>query len=98
MTRKRLGMTAVVGSDGQVMGIFTDGDLRRTLDRGLDPRATPVAEVMTQGGKSIDPEALAAEAAQLMQEHRIQALLVLDPDGSLAGVLNFQDLLAAGVV
>jgi arabinose-5-phosphate isomerase len=98
MTRKRLGMTAVIDHDGRVLGIFTDGDLRRALDRGLSPHETRVSDVMTTGGKSIGPEALAAEAVQLMQEHRIQALLVEDGAGGLVGVLNFQDLLAAGVV
>lgn len=97
MTRKRLGMTAVVDTEGKAIGIFTDGDLRRTLDRGLSPHSTEVQAVMTAGGKSIGAGALAAEAVQLMQEHKIQALLVLDEQGRLAGVLNFQDLLAAGV-
>ena len=98
MTQKRLGMTAVVDHDGRALGIFTDGDLRRALDRGLSPHDTRVCAVMTTGGKSIGPDALAAEAAQLMQEYRIQALLVKDEAGALVGVLNFQDLLAAGVV
>ena len=98
MTRKRLGMTVIVDDAGQALGIFTDGDLRRTLDQGHTPQSTRISEVMTRGGKSIGPGALAAEAVQLMQEHRIQALLVLDDEGRLAGVLNFQDLLSAGVV
>jgi len=98
MTRKRLGMTVIVDDAGQALGIFTDGDLRRTLDQGHTPQSTRISEVMTRGGKSIGPGALAAEAVQLMQEHRIQALLVLDDEGRLDGVLNFQDLLAAGVV
>ena len=98
MTRKRLGMTVIVDDAGQALGIFTDGDLRRTLDQGHTPQSTRISEVMTRGGKSIGPGALAAEAVQLMQEHRIQALLVLDEEGRLAGVLNFQDLLAEGVV
>jgi arabinose-5-phosphate isomerase len=98
MTRKRLGMTAVLDDAGRVLGVYTDGDLRRTLDRGRDPHSCTVAEVMTQGCKTIDPGALAVEAAQMMQEHRVQGLLVVDDQGQLAGVLNFQDLLAAGVV
>lgn len=98
MTRKRLGLSAVVDSDGLVIGVYTDGDLRRTLDKNLDPHTTRVADVMTRGGRSIQAEALAAEAVQIMQEHRIQGLLVLDPAGKLAGVLNFHDLLKAGVV
>jgi arabinose-5-phosphate isomerase len=98
MTAKRLGMTAVLGPDGRVAGIYTDGDLRRTLDTGLDPHKTAVSEAMTAGGKSISPDALAVEAMQLMQKHAIQGLLVIDQTGRLVGALNFQDLLRAGVV
>lgn len=98
MTAKRLGMTAVVGADGKVVGIYTDGDLRRTLDSGLDPHNTAVSEAMTVGGKSITPDALAVEAMHLMQKHAIQGLLVIDRSGELVGALNFQDLLKAGVV
>jgi len=98
MTAKRLGMTAVTGPDGRVVGIYTDGDLRRTLDTGLDPHTTPIREAMTRGGKSIAPDALAVEAMQLMQKHAIQGLLVIDGSGELVGALNFQDLLRAGVV
>jgi arabinose-5-phosphate isomerase len=98
MTEKRLGMTAVVGADGQVLGIYTDGDLRRTLDANLDPHQTPVSRVMTAGGKRIRPDALAEEGMLLMQKHRIQGLLVTDEADRLVGALNFQDLLKAGVV
>jgi len=98
MTAKRLGMTAVLDSEGRVVGIYTDGDLRRTLDSGLDPHATPVSEAMTAGGKSIYPEALAMEAMRMMQDHAIQGLLVIDRQGNLVGALNFQDLLREGVV
>jgi len=98
MTRKRLGMTAVVDVSGKVSGIYTDGDLRRTLDSGLDPHNTLVSAAMSQGGKHISPKALAMEAVQMMQAHSIQGLLVIDDDGQLVGALNFQDLLKAGVV
>jgi arabinose-5-phosphate isomerase len=98
MTAKRLGMTAVTGPDGRVAGVYTDGDLRRTLDAGLDPHTTPVSTVMTAGGKRIAPDALAMEAMHLMQKHAIQGLLVVDTDERLVGALNFQDLLKAGVV
>jgi len=98
MTAKRLGMTAVLGADGRVTGVYTDGDLRRTLDSGLDPHATPVRQVMTRGGKHIGPDALAIEAVHLMQKHAIQGLLVIDGEERLVGALNFQDLLKAGVV
>lgn len=98
MTAKRLGMTAVLGPDGRVAGVYTDGDLRRTLDSGLDPHSTPISAVMTPGGKYIAPDALAMEAMHLMQKHAIQGLLVIDGEGRLVGALNFQDLLKAGVV
>jgi arabinose-5-phosphate isomerase len=98
MTAKRLGMTAVTGADGTVVGVYTDGDLRRTLDSGLDPHLTAVREAMTPGGKRIAPDALAVEAMQLMQKHAIQGLLVIDREERLVGALNFQDLLRAGVV
>jgi len=98
MTAKRLGMTAVTDADGKVVGVYTDGDLRRTLDSGLDPHLTAVREAMTPGGKRIAPDALAVEAMQLMQKHAIQGLLVIDRDDRLVGALNFQDLLRAGVV
>jgi arabinose-5-phosphate isomerase len=98
MTAKRLGMTAVTGSDGRVVGIYTDGDLRRTLDANLDPHNTPVSRVMTRGGKHINPDALAEQGMHMMEKHRIQGLLVIDADGQLVGALNFQDLLKAGVV
>jgi arabinose-5-phosphate isomerase len=97
MTAKRLGMTAVLDKEGKVAGVYTDGDLRRTLDAGLDPHATPVSEAMTAGGESISPDALAVEAMHRMQEYSIQGLLVIDNDEKLVGALNFQDLLRAGV-
>jgi arabinose-5-phosphate isomerase len=98
ITRKRLGLSAILNANGKVCGIFTDGDLRRTFDEGLDPHKTPVSRVMTRNGRSIGPDALAVEAAQLMEAHSIQGLLVIDQDGQLVGALNFQDLLKAGVV
>ena len=98
MTAKRLGMTAIVNAENRVTGVYTDGDLRRTLDSGLDPHSTPVTEVMTRGGRHIRPDALAEEAMHMMQEYSIQGLLVIDHEGQLAGALNFQDLLRAGVV
>jgi arabinose-5-phosphate isomerase len=98
MTRKRLGLSAVVDAELKILGVYTDGDLRRTLDRNLDPHVTRIAEVMTEGARTIRPEALAVEAVGMMQEFRIQAVLVADDSNRLVGVLNFQDLLAAGVV
>jgi arabinose-5-phosphate isomerase len=97
MSRKGLGLTAVVEGE-RLLGVFTDGDLRRTLDRGLDLRTTPMREVMTANPRCIDPGALAAEAVNQMQAHRVTALLVVDKERNLVGALNIHDLLRAGVV
>jgi arabinose-5-phosphate isomerase len=98
MSRKGLGMTTIVDERRRVLGIFTDGDLRRALDRQLDVHATPMREVMTAGGKVARPRMLAAEAVHMMEEHRITALPVVDDDGVLVGALNVHDLLRAGVM
>jgi len=98
MTRKGLGMTAIVDADRHIVGIFTDGDLRRALDHGIDVHTTGIAEVMTRGGKTVHPEQLAAEALQVMQNHKINALLVVDAQQQVVGALNMHDLLRAGVV
>jgi arabinose-5-phosphate isomerase len=98
MSRKGLGMTTIVDDRRRVLGIFTDGDLRRALDRQLDVHATPMREVMTAGGRVARPRMLAAEAVHMMEEHRITALPVVDDDGVLVGALNVHDLLRAGVM
>jgi len=98
MTRKGLGLTAVAGDDGRVQGVFTDGDLRRALDRGAEVLHTPVAEVMTRQCKTVQVEMLAAEALRIMQDSKINALLVVDPAHTLVGVLNMHDLLKARVL
>jgi arabinose-5-phosphate isomerase len=98
MTAKGLGMTAVVDDEGRPVGIFTDGDLRRCLDRGIDVRSANIAEVMIPGGKRIAPDRLAAEALNLMEDNKINALLIVDEDERLCGALNMHDLLRAGVV
>jgi arabinose-5-phosphate isomerase len=98
MTRKGLGMTAIVDTDRHIVGIFTDGDLRRALDHGIDVHTTGITEVMTRGGKTVHPEQLAAEALQVMQNHKINALLVVDAQQQVVGALNMHDLLRAGVV
>ncbi|MBZ4194672.1 MAG: KpsF/GutQ family sugar-phosphate isomerase [Candidatus Contendobacter sp.] len=98
MSRKGLGTTVVVDETDQVLGVFTDGDLRRALDRQVDVHTARVAEVMTHHCKTIAPSALAAEALQIMQRYRINALPVVDSAGKLAGVLNMHDLLRAGVL
>ena len=98
MSRKRLGLTAVVDADNRVVGIFTDGDLRRALDRNLDVRATAMADVMTRSPRTIGPDELAAEAVLMMEKHSVNGLLVLDDAGRLVGALNVHDLLRAGVM
>jgi arabinose-5-phosphate isomerase len=98
MSRKALGMTVIVSPENRVLGIFTDGDLRRTFDRQLDIHTTPMSAVMTPNGKTIGPRALAAEAVHLMEVHRITALPVDDEQGHLVGALNVHDLFRAGVV
>lgn len=98
MSRKGLGMTVVVDGDNRVVGVFTDGDLRRTLDRQLDIHTTPMSAVMTPRCKTIGARELAAEAVHLMEVHRITALPVADESGRLIGALNVHDLFRAGVV
>ena len=99
MSRKRLGMTAVVDGDGRLLGLYTDGDLRRSLDdANVDLRGTAISAVMTRTPKTIDAGALAVEAAQLMEAHKINALLVVDGEQRVVGALNIHDLLRARVV
>jgi arabinose-5-phosphate isomerase len=98
MTRKGLGMTAVLDGSDRVVGIFTDGDLRRALDRAADLHATRMAEVMTRSAKSVHADMLAAEAVHLMEQYRITSLLVLDEEDRAVGALNVHDLMRAGVV
>jgi len=98
MSRKGLGMTAIVDERRQLLGVFTDGDLRRTLDRQVNVHKTPMSEVMTTGGKRIGPRELAAEAVHLMEQYSITALPVVSASGELVGALNVHDLLRAGVV
>lgn len=100
MSRKRLGLTAVVDADNRLIGIFTDGDLRRTLDAGnVDVRATAIDAVMTRDPVTISARALAAEAAHLLEERKIgSGLVVVDDEGKVIGALNVHDLLRARVV
>jgi len=98
MSRKGLGTTVVVDGEDHVLGVFTDGDLRRALDRQVNVHTAQVAEVMTPRGKTIAPGTLAAEALRMMQKYRINALPVVNFAGKLAGVLNMHDLLRAGVL
>jgi arabinose-5-phosphate isomerase len=98
MTRKSLGMTAVVDADGRLLGVFTDGDLRRALDRGIDVRAADMQQVMTRGGRTIETGALATAAVHLMETHRITVLLVVDEQRRLLGALTVYDLMRASLV
>lgn len=97
MTQKGLGMTTVLNEDGTLAGIFTDGDLRRALDKDVDFHSTTIEQVMTQNCSTIDPEKLAAEALQVMEEKKINALVAMEL-GQVVGVINMHDLLRAGVI
>jgi arabinose-5-phosphate isomerase len=98
VTRKGLGMTAIVDAADHVLGVFTDGDLRRALDRAADLHSTRMDEVMTRGAKTVRGNTLAAEAVHLMETHRITSLVVVDADNIVVGALNVHDLMRAGVV
>jgi arabinose-5-phosphate isomerase len=99
MSRKRLGMTAIVDGDNRLLGVFTDGDVRRAFDdAAIDPRTTPVSAVMGREPKAIGAHQLAVEAAHLMEEHQISALVVVDDQRRVVGAFNIHDLLRARVV
>ncbi len=98
MTRKGLGMTTIVDAQGRLQGIFTDGDLRRALESTHDLRRTRVDQVMTPHGKTISGDLLAVEALNLMEAHKITALVVTDSQERVVGILHMHDLLRAGVV
>ena len=98
MSRGMMGMTAVVNAERQVIAIFTDGDLRRAIEKGVDLRNTPVAQVMTKNPRTIVPDHLAVEAVQIMERNKVNQLLVVDSQGVLAGALNMHDLFRAKVV
>ncbi|HMY29186.1 MAG TPA: KpsF/GutQ family sugar-phosphate isomerase, partial [Agitococcus sp.] len=98
ISRKGLGMTAVVNQQGQLTGIYTDGDLRRTLDLEVDIRTSPIVQVMSKNPKTIRQHLLAAEAVALMEEKKINGVIVVDEQHKPIGALNMHDLLKAGVV
>jgi arabinose-5-phosphate isomerase len=98
ITRGRLGMTAVIDDQRRVHGIFTDGDLRRALEKGIDLARAKVDEVMTRKPRTLRAEALAVEALQLMEAHKISQLLVVDEHDALLGALNMHDLFRAKVI
>jgi arabinose-5-phosphate isomerase len=97
ITKKGLGITAVVDEHDHLLGVFTDGDLRRCLEDTLDWRTTPIASVMTREAKIATPDMLAAEALRLMETFLISALIVVDESGTVVGVLHTHDLLRAGI-
>jgi len=98
MSSKGLGMTGVTNDAGELVGIFTDGDLRRMLDQGMNVQTTMIEDVMTKNPKTIQPHILAVEALNIMEQNKITALMVVDANGKPAGALNMHDLLRAGVM
>jgi len=98
ISRKGVGMTAIVDAEQRVLGIYTDGDLRRTLEKKLDFNATPIRSVMSANPRSISPDSLAAEAVQRMEQYNINQILVVDQHNKLVGALNMHDLLHAKVI
>jgi arabinose-5-phosphate isomerase len=98
MTTKGLGATAVADAQGRVLGIFTDGDLRRVIEKGIDPRGLTVQQVMHPDPRLVRDDALAVDAAEVMEQHRITSVLVVDADGLLVGALNSNDLMRAKVI
>jgi arabinose-5-phosphate isomerase len=97
ITAKGLGMTTIVDEQGHLLGIFTDGDLRRAIDHNIDFHNTEIARQMTQNGKTIGKEMLAAEALRLMEDNQITALVVTDDDNIPIGIVHLHDLLKAGI-
>ena len=98
MSRGLMGMTAVVNERREVIAIFTDGDLRRALEKGVDLRSTPISQLMSRGPRTIAPEHLAAEAVEIMERNKVNQLLVTEASGVLVGALNMHDLFRAKVV
>ena len=98
ISRKGMGMTAVIDSDGRAIGIFTDGDLRRLIERKGDVRKLTVADGMSTNPRHIQPEALAVDAAVIMDSHKLNQMLVSDDQGKLIGAVHMHDLMAAKVV
>ncbi len=98
MSAKGLGASAIVDAQGRVLGIFTDGDLRRLIEKGVDLREMRARDVMHPGPRTIRPDALAVEAAELMEQNRITSVLVVDGEGRLCGALNTNDLMRAKVI
>jgi arabinose-5-phosphate isomerase len=98
MSRGRMGMTAILDDDDRVTGIFTDGDLRRTLEKGFDLRSTPITQVMGGEPRTIAPDRLAVEAVEIMERNKVNQILVVDEAKRLIGALNMHDLFKAKVI
>jgi arabinose-5-phosphate isomerase len=98
MSTKGFGLTTIIDDNRNLLGVFSDGDLRRTLDSGRNIQSTKIEDVMSTKYKSISSGALAAEAARLMQESNIYVLIVKDDDNTIAGIVKMHDLLQANVV
>jgi len=98
MTRGQMGMTAIIDTHGRVAGVFTDGDLRRVLEKGVDFHSTPIVQIMKREPRTIGPERLAVEAVEIMERNKVNQLLVVDTEGRLVGALNMHDLFRAKVV
>jgi arabinose-5-phosphate isomerase len=98
MTRKGMGMTAIIDDDQQLLGIYTDGDLRRSLDKNIDVHTAIIDDVMSRNCTTVDQNNLAAEALKIMQDNKINGALVTNENNQLVGAINMHDLLQAGVV
>jgi arabinose-5-phosphate isomerase len=98
MSRKGLGASAIVNEAHQIMGIFTDGDLRRLIEKGLDLRSLLAQDVMHANPRTVKQNALAVEAAELMEQFKITSVLVVNDAGQLSGALNTNDLMRAKVI
>jgi arabinose-5-phosphate isomerase len=98
MTDKGFGMTTVMNTQNQLLGIYTDGDLRRSIDKGIDIRTAKVSELMNPNPRSLRDTMLAAEALRVMEETKINVLLVTDEQQNLVGVVKINDILRAGII
>ena len=98
MSKKGLGMTAIVDADDKVLGLYTDGDLRRSLDKNIDVHSTVISDVMTKNCRTTTPDELAASIVKMMDDHGINGLLVVDENSKLIGAFNMHDILRAGIV
>jgi len=98
ISRKGMGMTGILDDDGRLAGIYTDGDLRRSLEKHVDFRTTAISMVMTRNPRTVKPDQLAVAAVQVMEDHRISQLVVVDEDNRPVGALNMHDLFSAKVI